>query len=328
MFFLKRSNKLVPIVREFYVLGTIIKLTVYGKNAEKAIEEAIERLQEIDDKMSVFKNYSDISNVNANAGILPQKVDIDTYFVIKKAVEYSELSGGAFDPTIRPLMDLWGFGKGKGQVPGKYIIKEKLNFVNYKNIILNKEDHTVMLKNKGQAIDFGGIAKGYAADEVKNIFLRNSIKHALIDLGGNLFVLGKKIDKTFWNIGIQHPLRMRGEYVGVINAANKSIVTSGNYERYFMVDGKRFHHILDPRTGYPSENGVISATIVSDFSIDGDALSTCLYVMGANEGIKFLESIDGVDGIVITEDKKVYTTSRVKDNFKLLSDEFIYEELG
>jgi len=154
----------------------------------------------------------------------------------------------------------------------------------------------------------------------------NKINSALINLGGNVFALGSKVDGTSWNIGLQNPLDTRGQYIGTISVTDKSVVTSGNYERFFIVDGKRYHHIFDPKTGYPSEAGLISTTIVSDKSIDGDALSTSTYILGLEKGLKLIESIKGVDAIFITNDKKVYVTTGIKDDFNLTNKEFIYEK--
>jgi thiamine biosynthesis lipoprotein len=316
------KKKRETIIREFYSLGTVIQLRVYGSNGERAIDEAMKRLSDIDDKMSVFKENSDVSMINKKAGISTHQVGADTYFVIKKAVEYSKLSEGTFDPTIRPLVSLWRIGSNNPRIPSKNEITENLKLVNYEDIILSEEDNSIGLKYAKQAIDVGGIAKGYAADEVKKIFNNYKIKSALIDLGGNIFALGKKPDSTLWRVGIQNPFNNRGEYVGLISVENKSIVTSGNYERYFMKNGKTYHHIIDPKTGYPSESEVISATIISNYSIDGDGLSTGVYIMGLEKSIKIIEALKGVDAIFITRNKEIYTTSGITDEFIVTNDEF------
>lgn len=323
--YFRARNKKAFTIREFYVLGTIIQLKVYGSNGKKAIEEAVNRLNEIDDKMSVFKEYSEISMINQNSGISSVEVSEDTYFVVKQAIRYSEVSEGAFDPTIRPIVELWGIGRDKPRIPSEYEIRSKLKLVNYKDIIINDKDRTIKLRNEGQNIDLGGIAKGYAADEVKNILIKNNIKSALINLGGNIFALGKKQDKTQWQIGIQNPFGKRGEFVGFISIKNKSVVTSGNYERYFIIEGKKFHHIIDPKTGYPSESRIVSSTIISDYSIDGDGLSTGVYIMGIDKSIKLIESLKGIDAVFITENKEIYLTSGIKNKFKLIDENFIYK---
>ena len=181
-----------------------------------------------------------------------------------------------------------------------------------------------MLRHKGQSIDLGGIAKGYAADEVKTILKRNNIDNAIIDLGGNIYALGSAPDGPLWKIGIQDPLKERGEVVGALSLSNKSVVTSGGYERYFEKNGKIFHHIMNPKTGYPCSNGTISATIISDFSIDGDALATCVFVMGFEKGLRLLESQEGIDAILINNDREVFATSGIKDSFTLLNKEYSY----
>ncbi len=303
-----------------YVLGTIINLKAFGNKAEKAINQAIERLNNIDDKMSAFKEESDISKINAKAGFALEAVSKDTFFVVRKAVEYSKILEGTFDPTIRPLVKLWNIGTDKEIIPGKDKIQEVRKLVNYNDVILDESNQAIMLENKNQALDVGGIAKGFAADEVREIFYKNNIRSALIDLGGNIFALGNKEDGTPWRIGIQNPFEPRGEFVGILSVKNKSVVTSGNYERYFMKDGQRFHHIIDPKTGYPSQSKIISATIISDNSIDGDGLSTGIYILGVDKSLKIIESIEGIDAIFITEDKKVYTTSGVDKNIFTLTD--------
>jgi len=325
MFFSPHPVKKDATIKEFYSLGTIIQFKVYGNKAERAIDKATDRIKDIDNKMSVFKDYSQLSKINHNAGIRAAKVDKDTYFVIRKAVEYSVLSGGAFDPTIRPVVGLWGIQTDHARIPNNDEIDAGINLVNYKDIILDEKDSSIMLKREKQELDVGAIAKGFAADEVKNVFKKNKIKSALINLGGNIFAMGNKIDGTPWNIGIQDPLKSRGEIVLSISVKNKSVVTSGNYERYFIHNGKRFHHIIDPLTGNPSEKGILSTTIVSDHSIDGDALSTCAFVMGLNRGMALIESIKGVDAIFITENKIVYSTSGIKENLSLLNNDFYYE---
>ena len=315
-----------PVQKETYMMGTIIQLKVYGENAQIAVEKSEKRIKEIEDKMSVNIKTSEISQLNAKAGISGQKLSPDTYSVIQKAIKYSKLSGGALDITIEPIVKLWGIGTEKERVPSKSEISEKLKLVNDNDIILDDKNSTVKLKGVNQAIDLGAIAKGYTADEVKKILLENKVKSALINLGGNVYAVGSKIDGTDWTIGIQNPLSTRGEYLGTVSFSDKSVVTSGNYERYFIKDGIRYHHIFDPTTGYPAEKGLISTTIVSNTSIDGDALSTSTYILGLDKGMKLVESIKGVEAIFITKDKKIYVTPGLQDSFNLTNKEFTYEK--
>lgn len=304
-----------------FLLGTLVQFVAYGENAKIAIEEAIDRLNDIDDKMSVFKPSSEVSIINKNAGIRPNKISLDTLFVIKKSIEYSVLTEGAIDITIRPLINLWAIGSDSERIPTESEINKIVSLVDYTDLFID-EDNSVTLLYKNQAIDLGGIAKGYAADESRDIFKKYNVKSALINLGGNIFALGNKQDNTLWNIGIQNPLSDRGEYVGIISVSNKSVVTSGNYEKFFEVDGKRYSHLIDPRTGYPSSNGIISATIVSSDSIACDALTTAIYILGIEKSINLINKLQNIEAVIITEDKKIYFTPGIKNSFELTNSEF------
>lgn len=312
-----------PVVnRQTYLMGTIIDLKIYGKNAKEASEKCVDKISEIENKMSTNIDTSEISKINKNAGIAPIKVSKNTLAVIKSSLYYSNKTKGTFDITVEPLVRLWGIGTDKARVPSLDEIKEKLKLINYKDIIIDEKNSTIMLKNKGQAIDLGAIAKGYTADEVKKILIENNIKSAFVSLGGNIYVLGNKTDNSPWNIAIRNPINPGGDYLGMIPLSNKSIVTSGNYERYFEKDGKRYHHIFDTSTGYPAEKGLISVSIISDKSIDGDALSTSVYTLGLKDGMHLIESLKGVEAVFVTKDKKVYITSGLKNKFKLNSTNF------
>ncbi len=309
-----------------YALGTVIDIQIYDENvdkAKKAIQESIERITEIENKMSVNKDISEVILINENAGENPVQVSEDTFYVLKKAKEYSKLSNGAFDLTIEPIVKLWGIGTEDARVPEKEEITSLLNLVNYEDLKLDESTNKVQLNKKGQAIDLGGIAKGYAGDEIKRILLENDINTAFINLGGNVVTLGTKVDGSSWRIGIQNPLGDRGNYIAVLEVVDKTVVTSGNYERYFIEDGKRYHHIINPKTGYPAEEGIISSTIVTDKSIDADALSTSVYVLGLEKGMELIESLDNVDAVIITEDKNVYITEGLKETFNIVDDSFI-----
>ncbi len=273
-----------PISRETYLMGTIINIKAYGKNADKAIQACVDKISDIENKMSLNISTSEVNKINKNAGIAPVKVSRNTFDVVKASLIYSEKSKGSFDITVEPLVSLWGIGTDKARIPSKDEISNALKLINYKDVIINEKESTVMLKRKGQAIDLGAIAKGYTADELKKVLLNYNVSSAFLSLGGNVYVLGNKPDKTPWKIGVQNPLEPRGDYLGIVSVSDKSVVTSGNYERFFERNGKRYHHIFDTKTGYPAEKGLISVSIISDKSIDGDALSTSVYTLGLDEG--------------------------------------------
>ncbi|MGF7430903.1 FAD:protein FMN transferase [Thermoanaerobacterium thermosaccharolyticum] len=315
--------------RTDFMMDTVMQLTAYGKNAKKAVDESMEKLKEIDNLMSSQKNGSDVEKINENAGKKYVKVNPETFYVIKTALKYGKISGGNFDITIAPLANLWGIGTNHARVPSESQIKEVMKYINYRDVLLNAKDYEVKLKKQGMAIDLGGIAKGYAADEIENIMKKNGIKHALINLGGSsVYMYGSKPDGSNWNIGIQDPFGDKGKYFAIVSGKDMLIDTSGNYERYFIQNGKRYHHILNPFTGYPAESGVVSTTIVSTNikSIDADALSTITFILGVDKGMKLIESMPGVDAIFVTPDYKVYATSGLKGKLKITDSRFkLYE---
>ncbi|QBD84656.1 FAD:protein FMN transferase [Clostridium tetani] len=327
IFMLVGCNKEEKVItKENYLLDTLIQLKAYGKNSEKATNEAMDAISDIDDIMSPTKPTSDVTKINNNAGKDFVKINENTLEVIKTSIKYSKLSKGNFDITVGPLVKLWGIGTENARVPSKEEIDTTLKLINYENVLIDEKNKSIKLKSPKEAIDLGGIAKGFAGDKAREILENKGIKSAYLNLGGNIVTIGNKTDGTPWNIGIQDPLSDRGEYFGIVRVSNKSVVSSGNYERFFIKDNKRYHHILNTKTGYPSESGILSSTIISDKSIDGDALSTITFILGLEKSMEIIENIDGVDAIFVTTDKKVHTTSNIAKDFKLSSKEYIYEK--
>ena len=320
------NNKVVdPLSKSELLMGTVVTVSLYDKQDQEILDKVFAKVKELESILSINEAGTLVDKINESAGISPVKVDDDTYTIIKKGIEYSELSNGLFDITVGPIVKLWSIGLPEAKVPTQAEIEEKLPLIGYNDIELNDEDKTVYLKRKGMIIDLGGIAKGYTADVISNILTEEGVKSAIIDLGGNIFAHGKKVNGDDWRIGIQDPYSDRGDKVGVITVSNKSVVTSGIYERYIEKDGIKYHHILSPLTGYPYENEIAGITIVSDKSVDGDALSTSVFAMGVEEGMNFVNSIDGIDAIFVTKDNKVYITDGLKGNFSLTNDSFTLE---
>ncbi|MGI6485327.1 MAG: FAD:protein FMN transferase [Tepidanaerobacteraceae bacterium] len=312
-----------PLTRSNFMLDTIVQVTAYGDNASDVIDDVFERISEIESKMTAVGEDSEVIRINKAAGIKAQTVSSDTFYVIKRGLFYSNQSRGKFDITIGPLVRLWGIGTENVRVPSKSEIFNALENVNYRDVVLDENDNSVFLKNKGMSLDLGGIAKGYAADEAAEVLKKNGIKSAAIDLGGNICVIGKKPDGTMWNIGLQNPFEPRGSIFAIAAVADKTLVTSGVYERFFERDDKRYHHILDTATGYPVENDLVGVTIITDKSIDADALSTTMFSMGLSDGIKLVEKLQEVDAVFVTIDKKVYMSFEPDFyDFKLVSDDF------
>nr|WP_242855754.1 FAD:protein FMN transferase [Ruminiclostridium josui] len=323
------SNNYVE--KESFQMGTIISQKIYGSNAESSANKIIKRLNSIEENMSLNINTSTLSWINTNSGESQVfHVNDDIYNVLSAAKHFSELSQGAFDITVGPLVKEWGVFTDDPHVPTQSRINELLKLVNYKSIEFDPEKKTFRLPIKGQMIDFGAIAKGYAADEAVKICRKDGIKSAYINLGGNVYVVGNKPDNTPWKIGIQNPRAADGKYIGILRISDKTVVTSGDYERFFVKNGVRYHHIIDPRTGWPSNSDLISSTIVTDSSISADALSTATFVMGLNKSKELLKKLHGVDAIFITKDKKVYITENLRRYFDFQdeSGEFTYVEKG
>ncbi|GHV77727.1 FAD:protein FMN transferase [Spirochaetia bacterium] len=308
--------------RSEFVLGTVCSVNLYEGGSQKVYQTIFDRLREIENLMSASLEDSDIGRVNNAAGIEAVAVHPDTITVLKRAIYFAELSGGAFDPTVGPLVKLWGIGTDAERIPREEEIAAVLPLINWRDIGIDEDACTVFLTQPGMRLDLGAIAKGYAADEAARIIKAAHIKRALIDLGGNILVLGAKRDGTPWRVGIQNPAEGRGAYFGIAEAADKTLVTSGVYERFFESGGKRYHHILSPRDGYPVDRGLLSVTIIGDSSIDADALSTSLFALGYEAGSVLAESLANTEAIFVFTDLSVRGTSGAFGNFTITDDSF------
>lgn len=317
----EKDNK-EPISRTELTIGTVVKITLFEGGSEEVLDKAFDRIGEIEDLVSVNKDGTELSKLNENAGIKPIKVSDTTYEIISKALYYTELSKGGYDLTIGPLVKLWSIGLPEAKVPTQEEINKAIGKIDYSKVKMNPDTKEVFLSEKGMRIDLGSIAKGYATDEVVDILKTEGVKSAIIDLGGNIYALGLKEGNKNWNIGIQNPFDDRGSAIGSLQVSDKTVVTSGVYERYIEKDGIKYHHILNPITGYPYETEIQGVSIIADKSIDGDALSTLIFTKGIDEGLKLVESLKGVDAIFITNEKKVYITEGLRGNFKITNEDF------
>ena len=312
-------------MREFYemesfCMGTVINQRVYGENAEIAaikVEDEVKRLEAL---MSFFLESSEISKLNNAAGKNEVELSSEVLFVLNRAKYYSEICQGTFDITIAPVAKLWGIFTDHEKLPSREEINESLKLTGYRNITINNALGTSKLEKPGGSVDLGAIAKGYAADRAIEIYKQYGIESAFINLGGNVMVLGEKSEGSPWRIGIQNPRLERGQCLGFVNATNKTVVTSGDYVRYFEKDNKRYHHILDPRTGCPADSSLSSTTIVSERSIGADAISTAIFILGLEAGIKLINNIKDMEAIFITKDKGIYITEGLKKDFILFEE--------
>ncbi len=303
------------------LLGTVCTVTLYGGGKEADLDAAFSRLKAIQDEMSVDIPTSDVSAVNQAAGEHAVKVSQDTFTVISEGLVFSRKGDGAFDITVGPLVKLWGIGTDKAHIPPESQIKATLPLLGWRDVVLDEANRTVFLTRRGMALDLGAIAKGFAADAVARVLQGRGIAHALIDLGGNILTVGLKLDGSRWRIGIQDPLKTRGEYLGILEAGQTSVVTSGVYERFFIKDGVRYHHILDTKTGSPVRNGLLSVSIITPNSMIADGYSTLIFALGLEKGSALLQK-EGVGGIFVMEDHQVYVTPDLRGVFTLTSKDY------
>lgn len=310
------------IVKMFSSLGTLNTITIYFENedSQKAnitINKIEKYINDLDDRLSIFKPSSEISLINKNAGIEFKKVSKDTFEILKFAKKYSKVTNGTFDITTKPLTDLWR--KNKNIIPKYEEIKESLRNVNYNNIILNIKEQSVMLQNKGQEIDLGGIAKGYIIDKIKLILKNNNFNNAIINLGGTVSSIGEQR-----NIGIRNPfipMNQSGkeELFAIINSVDVNIITSGSYEQYYKIDGRIYHHILNPKTGYPTETELVSVTLVGNNGAELDALATACFILGLEKSFRLVKKRK-LNAIFVLNDGKIYVTDGLKDKVKIIEE--------
>ncbi|MDR2518134.1 MAG: FAD:protein FMN transferase [Spirochaetaceae bacterium] len=316
--------------RSEFALGTVCTVQLYQQGPAKLYNAVFSRIREIEYLMSAAITGTDVDMINKNAGIRPVQVRPEVITVLERAVYYAELSGGAFDPTVGPLVTSWGIGTENPVLPDPESLNRALSLVNWRDLVIDRQRSQVFLRKPGMMLDLGGIAKGYAADEAVRILENAGAGGAIIDLGGNIAAYGEKREKRGkgekeetagqsapWRIGVQDPLDTRGAYIGVLEVRNKSVVTSGVYERYADINGRRYHHILSTESGYPVDNGLLSVTVISGFSIDADALSTAAFALGYEKGAAMLDSLADTEGVFIFADRTVRLTAGAKGLFTL-----------
>ncbi len=286
-----------------FLLDTYVSVTAYGKNAKSASQKALDRVRELDKQLSAYRADSQVYKINHAGANVKTTVTEECFYVVKQALLLSQKTGGSFDITIKPVMALWDFGGERPRVPETSALQNALSYVDYRDVLLDEETKTVTLKKEGMAIDLGGIAKGYCADEAIKILTQDGIKNAYLDFGGNVVTMGEKplglldilkhraLSRPFV-VGIQNPKGARGEVISThtANAPCCAVVTSGGYERYFYDNGVRYHHILDPKTGKNPQNDVLSVTVIGDSALVCDALSTALFVSG-EQGYEAIASL-------------------------------------
>lgn len=291
-----------------FYFDTVITLTVYESVDDRIFTEAFALCDYYEKLFSRTIEGSDIWNIN-HANGQPVQVNEQTIELVTKALSYAKLSNGSIDPTLAPVSDLWCFSSDSPVIPDEDMLKEACNHVDYHQIHIDSENQTISLTNPNAGLDLGFIAKGYIADRLKDFFLSKGISSALISLGGNILCVGPKPDGSPYRIGIQYPFGASNELIASVACTDISVVTSGIYERSFTINDQVYHHILNPRTGYPIQNDLLSVTILSPVSTDADALSTVCYCLGLHAGMDLIESLNNVEAIFITSDYELHYSS-------------------
>lgn len=307
-----------------FLMGTYVSLRVYDEGKEEVMDEAFERVAELEQQIGMNIDSSEIAEINAAAGEQPVSVSDDVYELLEVSADYSALSNSGFDYTIGPITNLWRIGFDDARVPEPEEVEAVLPLVDHEKVELNVEDQSIYLTDSDMVLDLGAIAKGYITDEVKEVFQDNNVSTAIMDLGGNVVVMGDSPTREDggFNVGVQDPYSDRGNYVGAMNLSDKSIVTSGIYERYIEEDGEIYHHLMNPETGYPFDNNLASVTILSDESIDGDALSTVVFGFGLEDGLEYINNQEDIEAIFITKDYEIYLSSGISEDFTLTNDAY------
>lgn len=297
------STKAQKTTGEIFALDTIISITIYSEedDGEEQLALAEKNIREYEKLLSktVDSSFTSTLNKDKTYDLSTSPYSQELTYLVDRSKYFSSLTDNLFDVTIEPLVRLWGFGTENPHVPSEKDIQETLKKIDSNNLKL--QDNTVVLENDA-TVDFGGIAKGYIADLIKRDLIQNGVNSGIINFGGNVLTIGAKPDGETWAIGVRDPEDEMGSSMGILDVTDKTVVTSGTYERCFEEDGKVYHHILDKRTGYPSTSPLYSVTIVADKSLDADALSTGAFILGVDKGLELIESLDGVDAIFYPND--------------------------
>lgn len=303
----------IPAVRDFFAMDTYMNLKVYGENAEKAASECENEIKNLENLLDVTNENSDIWKINHSNGKNTPVSNI-TLNLINTAIKIGNQTKGALDITIYPVLKEWGFTTGEYKIPSQKTLSQLIKNVDYSRIETFTDNVTIP---ENFQIDMGALAKGYTSDRLMEIFKKYNISSAIVNLGGNVQTLGKKTDGTLWNVAVVNPFDPQTD-ICIVSVENKAVITSGNYERFFIGDDeKKYWHIIDSEDGYPADNGLVSVTIIGESGLLCDALSTALFVMGLDDAVEFWKSGKyDFDMILVTDDAKMFITEGIESNCK------------
>ncbi|NMB41735.1 MAG: FAD:protein FMN transferase [Firmicutes bacterium] len=309
-----------PHQKTVFIMDTSVDIVVHGaskKQAKLVMEKAVSKMEQLEKILSGHISGSDVSRINEAAGRAPVKVRSETIYAVRKALKIAELSKGAFDPTVGPLLELWGWGTEKLRVPSTEEINKVLPLVDYKAVKIDENSSTIFLTKPGMKLDLGGIAKGYIVDQGQEAVKEMPFKAMFINAGGDISIPRNKPSGEKWTIAIQSPHDPQS-WAAVLEIEKGCVATSGGYERYFEEDGEIYHHILDPKKGVPGKK-VAGVTVVAPDAAWADALATATFILGKQEGMQLLESLEGVEGVIIDNQGEVQVSTGLKDNITVMS---------
>ena len=301
-----------PYDKSVFALDTFINLRLYSDNAESSAELAADRITELENIFSVTNENSDVSKLNNSSG-KPVTVDDDTFNVINTAIDISNITDGALDISVYPIVKLWGFTTDEHKVPSESDIDKEMKKVDYTKITANETSRTVQLA-EDMEIDLGAVAKGYISEDIKNLLKEDGVESAVLSFGGNIQTIGTK-NGDLWKVGVKYPFTE--DSFAILSVGETAVVTSATDQRYFEEDGKMYHHIIDPKSGYPVDNGTFSTTVICESGARADALSTSIFVMGTDRAKELYKNFDNFEFVILDENDTVYVTNGLKDNFKL-----------
>ena len=309
------QNNMKEYTKNIFAMDTVMDLKIYSENDE-ALSEAKAEIQRIDALFDRGNENSDIYRINKNKSA---DVSAETAEVIRAALSISERTDGAFDITVAPVMDLWGFYGNEFNVPSDSELQSALEDVGYEKIQL---DGTNISIPENTSIDLGGIGKGYTSDRIADLLKNRGVKSAIISLGGNVHAIGKRNDGSEWTVGITDP-HNKSQLIGKLKISDKAVITSGAYQRYFEQEGITYHHIIDPTTGKSADSGLASVTVITDSGMTADGLSTALFVMGLDKAIELWRSSSDFDAVFVDDGGMIYVTEGIADVFKSDADYLI-----
>jgi len=302
-----------PYKRMMKLMGSGFDITVVADDSTQAknyIDLAVSEISRIEKLISSWDENSQTSTINANAGIAPVTVDKELFKLIERSIGISKLTDGAFDISYASMDRIWKFDGSMKEMPAEAIVQASVANVGFENIILNKEESTVFLKKKGMKIGFGAIGKGYAADKAKELLIKEGVTAGIINASGDMNTWGKRPNGEEWKVAITNPLDKSKAY-GLLPISRGAVVTSGNYEKYVIINEKKYSHIIDPRSGYPS-SGILSATVFAPKAEIADALATSVFVMGKDVGIDRIDQLPGIECVVIDDQGNIFTSKNIE----------------